>query len=380
MVRTTLGTTDEARRFKLDEWMGAMADPDEMKSTVLKLEGKLTKAEIFSKQLETPNELKTAVACDCLQQMGKLLPQYENVMAPIRQILIEALFEKSDDVKQALSEQAFAREAHPDQEDDGEDCFYGQAPFFERVRELEEQLEEAQTNLDELTGHHHVALKHVKSVKAQKNWKNVKSIAKGQPFALTGKKPDSIENVITAYSKLKEDDDRIATLTKLLTQKSNSDMLVRRILPDVMQQLAHRPRDNNFTLLMAMTQDLLPSNGAEMIPRLLRRKAKLPIKDPNGQGLLKHWLSNTASPGEQTEMIHCLCAPEATGHYAMHVKDGVGAVASQFHGRVYAMTVGDHHEEERHQVRCCVYIRCTLYTTHSLHSLHSLYTSCIESS
>jgi hypothetical protein len=65
----------ETRRFELDEWMQGYREStgEGMKSVVLHCQTQLAKADMFAEKLESPNELKTAIACDCLEQVSDLL-------------------------------------------------------------------------------------------------------------------------------------------------------------------------------------------------------------------------------------------------------------------------------------------------------------------
>jgi hypothetical protein len=165
--------TGETRRFELDEWVQGyrQSTGDGMKSVVLSCQAQLVKAEMFSAKFEDPNELKTAIACDCLEQMAKVMPQYECVMAPVRKILHEALFERAGEVRSALVEQAeeselgFLAEA-PDV------AFHGKIPYFDRCRELERDLYQMGVLVEQLQGHTaHLSSLHAKN-QAQRNWLN----------------------------------------------------------------------------------------------------------------------------------------------------------------------------------------------------------------
>jgi hypothetical protein len=289
--------------------------------------------------------------------MAAVMPQYECVMAPVRKILHEALFERADYVERDLVETAKKgfRVQTP------EESFHGKIPYFQKCRELGRDLHQMGALVEQLQGHTaHLSSLHSKN-QAQRNWLNAiegalqakKDLELQAKIGFTngelGKmlskhghlaEYDAVAAMMDEYQKMDEEK-KSEALVRLMTEgATNSDMVVK-LLPEVMSTLAHRPRDNNFTFVMQLANDLLPSNGAEMLPRLIARKAKLPSKNQHSGGLLSRWIKETHSPSATAELLSSLCTDEPAGHFMEFVEEGHCAVAAAFHGHVLAKEV--HH-------------------------------------
>ena len=81
----------------MNEWLESYdGEIEQFNSLTLELEIKMKRAAIFTKNLQTPNKLRTAVAWECLDKLGSVMGRFSNVFGMIQRELEEAIFLPSD--------------------------------------------------------------------------------------------------------------------------------------------------------------------------------------------------------------------------------------------------------------------------------------------
>ena len=81
----------------MNEWLDSYDfETEKFNSLSLELEIKMKRAAVFSKQMGTPNKLRAAVACECLEKLSGVMGRYSNVFKLITGEVCNALFVNGD--------------------------------------------------------------------------------------------------------------------------------------------------------------------------------------------------------------------------------------------------------------------------------------------
>lgn len=134
-IRTRSNITSEQL---MNEWLSSYdVEEEKFASLSMELEIKMKRAEIFSRSMEKPSRLKTAVAFECLDQLSGVMGRFRGIFDIIKKQLEESIFVQNED-RYSTYESKFEEEKSNGLNSPSDSSVYmKRKTYFERATELD---------------------------------------------------------------------------------------------------------------------------------------------------------------------------------------------------------------------------------------------------